>query len=55
LRRVDAQAEALQSLVCGSQALLCGGGVSLEELDQPGKDVSLEESLRDAQLFDHPP
>ena len=55
LRRVDAEALRAQPLVGGAQAALGGGGVALEQLDEPGEDVGLEEPLRDAELLDHAP
>ena len=55
LRRVDAEPEAPQPVVCGVQKALGGESVALEQLDATGEHVGLEQPVRDAQLFDHVP
>ena len=55
LRGVDAEPLLAEPVVGDAQAALGGGGVSLEQLDQPGEQIGLEHALRDAELFDHAP
>ena len=44
-----------EPVVRRAQRALGGSRVAFEQVDEPGKEVGLEELLRDAQLFDHPP
>ena len=52
LRRVDAEALLAEPLVRGPQEALGGAGVALEQLDQSGEEVGLEQAMGDAELLD---
>src|SRR5207249_1763155 len=43
LRRVDPEPELPEPVVRRAEATLGGGGVALEQLDEPGEDVGLEQ------------
>jgi hypothetical protein len=51
-RRVDAEALLAEPLVGGPQEALGRAGVALEQLDQSGEEVGLEQAMGDAELFD---
>ena len=55
LRCVDAEPEVAQPLVGAAQRPLGGDGVAFEQIDLPAEHVGLEQSMRDAELFDHLP
>ena len=45
LRGVDAEPLLAEPVVRAAQTALGGGGVTLEQLDQPGEDIGLEQRV----------